>query len=101
MIRCAINRTDDVVNFVNVSGHSNFSTEGSDIVCAAVSMLCYGIGNALIKNCPDFDLKILDNEFIFYDNVKTHDSKLLIDVLIDGLKMVEDQYSKYIQIEEV
>lgn len=101
MILCAYNKTNKDINFINISGHANFDEPGSDIVCAAVSMLCFGIGNSLLKNFKEFELSILDNEFVFYDNIKNKDTQLLLDTLLDGLYMVEDQYSEFIKIEEV
>ncbi len=101
MIKCKYKKNNDVITYISISGHADYSEFGSDIVCAGVSMLSYTIGNALLNQSDQYDLTVLDNEFIFNDNLKTNESSLLLNTLFDGLLMVEDQYSDYIKIEEV
>ncbi len=101
MILCKVKKDNQQVSYLNISGHANFAEYGSDIVCSAVSMVSYTIANALLNESDDFLLSINDNEFIFDDNIKSDNTKLLLTTLFNGLLMIEDQYQDYIKIEEV
>jgi len=41
--------TDDVVNYIKISGHAEYADEGFDIVCASVSCISITTVNALIS----------------------------------------------------
>ena len=101
MIFCKYTKNATQIKSININGHAEFSEHGSDIVCSAVSMICYTIGNALLNDDESFNLQITENEFRFEDNLESVVSKLLLNTLLDGLLMVEDQYEDYINIKEV
>ncbi len=89
-------------------GHAGFAQSGSDIVCAALSMLSINTINALESLChtpmdvtSDEDQGILRVTFSEKLNEK---QTLLMDTLVLGCKETEKQYgSKYckIKFEEV
>lgn len=101
MIKCNYKVENQNIIHIHISGHANYSEYGSDIVCSAVSMICYTIGNALMNLSDDFALSIEDNVFVFNDNLNTSESKLLLKTLFEGMLMVENQYNDFIKIEEV
>lgn len=101
MIKCQIRRQENQIKNICITGHAGYAEHGSDIVCSAVSMLSFAIANQLLIINKDFDVKITDNKFEFNIEDQKHDTQLLIDTLYNGLKMVEDQYKKYIKIKEV
>ena len=84
---------------ITIKGHSGYSTEGSDIVCASVSSICITTVNALIS---------IDEDCISYDSkdgyllIKVLKHSEVIDKLIDNmialLKDIKKQYNKYIEI---
>ncbi len=88
---------------VEVQGHANFSQEGSDIVCSAVSMIMFTIANKLDEMEKFITIEI-DEENGGYMQIEIikndEETTLLFDTLIFGLKMVEEQYQKYIEIKE-
>ncbi len=101
MIKCNYKIVDSNISYIHISGHANAAEYGSDIVCAGVSMLSFSIGNALLNLSEDFNLTIDENAFIFIDNLQNEKSTLLLKTLFDGLLMVKDQYSDFIEIKEV
>ncbi len=94
MIKININKDE-----ITIKGHSGYSKEGSDIVCASVSSICITTVNALIsidEDCVEYTEK--DG----YLNIKINKHSEVIDKLINNminlLKELESQYKKYIEI---
>lgn len=84
---------------ITISGHSNYSASGSDIVCAAVSSMAILTINAIIKfNDKAITYKI-DDGFLQINIIK-HEKEidLLITNLKEELKELEIKYSKYLKI---
>lgn len=88
------------INYIFVSGHSNYSKSGSDIVCAAVSTAMYMSANLIEKVCP---------KFTFQENEKTATMELqivesneitniVLNNLIETLASIEEDYKNYIKI---
>ena len=101
MIKCNVVTIKNEIKSINISGHAMYAEPGSDIVCSAVSMLSYAIANKIISIDEQFDLLITDSQFEFINNLSNSTIDVLLETLYEGLLMVEDQYSKYINIEEV
>ena len=101
MIKVQVQKKDDIINNILISGHSGYKEIGSDIVCASVSSIAITTVNAIIR---------IDSEAIEYDekdgyltvDIKKHSS--IIDILIDNmlelLEELEEDYKKYIKIEK-
>ena len=84
---------------ITIKGHSGYSVEGSDIVCASVSSISITTVNALLsidEDCISYEEK--DG----YLNIKIKKHNEVIDKLINNminlLKELERQYKKYIEI---
>jgi uncharacterized protein YsxB (DUF464 family) len=89
------------------SGHAGFAKHGSDIVCAGVSVLAQTTAMALeqllqlpMKVNSDPERAILEcdweNEPLFTDKIE-----LLTNTMVLGLREIEKQYPKYVQVLEV
>lgn len=91
-----INIKDDEIT---VKGHSGYSTEGSDIVCASVSSICITTVNALISIDEDC-IEYTDKDGYLNIKIKKHNDVInkLINNMINLLKDLEKQYKKYIEI---
>jgi hypothetical protein len=81
-----------------VEGHSGYADAGSDIVCAAVSMLVINTMNSIEKFTDDkFDASMdEDNTVIRFEFLERPSEKsvLLTDSMILGLKTVQENYGK-------
>ena len=90
-----------------VSGHSDYSRSGRDIVCAAVSILTTNTINSIETFTEDFISYESDEENAFIklilEDESSHDAQLLIDSMILGLSTLAKAYPKYVRlmIEEV
>lgn len=85
-------------------GHAGYSESGSDIVCAAVSMLSTNAVNS-IENLTDDEITYNVDEdtgllsMSFCDKEISSESKLLVDSLILGLESIRESYGDtYIRI---
>lgn len=94
MIKISINKDE-----ITVKGHSGYSVEGSDIVCASVSSICITTVNALLSIDEDC-IEYIDNDGYLNIKVKKHNDTIdkLINNMINLLKELENQYKKYIEI---
>ncbi|MDW5298620.1 MAG: ribosomal-processing cysteine protease Prp [Sedimentibacter sp.] len=104
MITITIYRTKDIINGFIVEGHSGFAEEGSDIVCASVSILSYTAINSINLVAG------VDPEFIIYDvdeNIGLMSLRTLVnndktDVIyrnfMVGIELLLEDYSDYITL---
>ncbi len=96
MIRILLRRSkSDIIGF-EISGHSGYSEEGSDIVCAAVSALAQTALLGLLEYMPDaVDYKI-DDGFLSVAVVKPCSvSHIILHTMELGLEQVVQQYGEY------
>jgi len=94
MIKVSIKKDE-----ITISGHSGYSEEGSDIVCASVSSICITTVNAILSiNEEAIDYTESDG-FLKIKIKKTDDViNKLINNMINLLKELEKQYKNYIEI---
>ena len=99
MIKVLLNKNNNIIDSIKITGHAGYSEAGSDIVCASVSSICITTVNALIR---------IDSECINYEetdgylkvDIKKHSKvvDLLIENMISLLTELEKDYKKYIKI---
>ena len=90
------------------SGHSGYAAAGSDIVCAAVSVLVINTVNSIERFAQD-EMQVRTGEEevlieVVFPNEVSREAALLMDSMVLGLTDVKDQYGrKYLklQFEEV
>ena len=85
-------------------GHAGYAKSGSDIICAAASMLATNAVNSIEKFTTDEFSCDIDEEtgllsMSFSDKQICYESKLLVDSLILGLESIKESYGDtYIKI---
>ena len=94
MIKISINKDE-----ITIKGHSGYSEEGTDIVCASVSSICITTVNALLsidEDCIIYE----ENDGYLKIELKKHTEVIdkLIDNMINLLSELQEQYNKYIEI---
>ena len=96
MIRITIGKDNDEITII---GHSGYSTEGSDIVCASVPSICITTVNALLSIDEDC-IEYTDKKGFLKISIKKHDEVIdkLITNMINLLIELQQQYKKYIEI---
>ncbi|GFI01386.1 MAG: ribosomal-processing cysteine protease Prp [Lachnospiraceae bacterium] len=83
---------------VTCQGHAGYADAGSDIVCAAVSMLVINTINSL-EELTDTEMEVASSEEDGFINCRLEGplsagANLLLDAMILGLKNVVSQYGR-------
>jgi len=90
-------------NFLEIKGHAESAEPGRDIVCAGVSSLAQATAYYLADTYPLYVtitvLKGLVNITVAPTAPKS--VRVILEVLVYGLKMLCRQYPQYIKLEEV
>ena len=98
MIKVSIKNKNNLIKEIKIIGHADYDEYGKDIVCASVSSLATTTIN---------DILVLDKEAISYKvkdgniSITNNDSELadkLLNVLINSLKELANDYPKNIKI---
>lgn len=100
MIQISIHKTKEI-NQIIIKGHAGYSVSGKDIVCASVSSILITTINAILR---------VDETAISYDKKEGYVALAilkhteLIDILVDNMlclmKELEQDYPKYVKINE-
>lgn len=103
MIDIRIEKRGDSYRRLTLDGHAGFADYGSDIVCAAVSMLVINTINS-IERFTDDGMQLDSNEEKGYIDCSfpqglSHDGNLLMDSAGFGLSAIADQYPDNVSIE--
>ena len=88
---------------IQSQGHSNYSREGTDIVCSAVSTLLQTFAIIIAKNFKHSIKQHKQEKGTFILHLSnTHNTiNAYWDFLITGLNTLQYHYKQYINIEEV
>ncbi len=108
MIQAVIyrNRKHHICGF-EVSGHAGYAEEGQDIVCAAVTVLVLNTVNALEQfTKTDFQCEADESKGGFLSvwfpeikkGIEDADTQLLLKTMILGLENMEQEYGRYITL---
>lgn len=100
MITVTFNCSDDLICGFEISGHSGYSEDGSDIVCAAVSSAAYMTANT-ITEILHVGADVTENDGFMRLNLSKDEAVLSSDIL-NGLKLhltaLSEQFSDYIKL---
>lgn len=110
MIKVTVCRNKEgCISKVSLSGHAGFAEEGSDIVCAAVSMLVLNTVNA-IEEFTDTGFRceadegmggFLEISFSDISEDADHDACLLLKCMAKGLLDLEQEYGDYLILNNI
>jgi len=105
MIRAALNRNSHgLYTGYSAKGHSGYAEEGSDIICAAVSVLGATCINALESVCGIESVidENSDGALAFHlpqlTDEQQHDAQILMGALHQGLSDIAEQFPQYIHL---
>lgn len=102
MVLVTLKKENDLIKQISLKGHAGYDVSGKDIVCSSISSITittvngiisiYGEGSVVTKY--ESDCLIID--FLEHNNIIDK----LIDNMINLLKELEEQYKKYIKVEQ-
>jgi len=90
----------------DIEGHAGFAKYGSDVVCAAVSMLAINTVNSIEKFTSD-KFTVDENEkkglisFRFTSDEISPSAILLVDSLVLGLTGAAEEYGDYLSVKTI
>ena len=102
MIRVTLHGKGGLITGFECTGHACFAEEGSDIVCAAVSILTTTCANALesvaglkplVKAAPGKMILVLPDG-------SGHDAQVILKTMRQGLRDLKDAYPDYLLLKE-
>lgn len=100
MITVTFNCSCNLICGFEISGHSGFSEEGSDIVCAAVSSAVYLAANT-ITEILHINADVTENDGFMSLSLSKREA-VNSAVVLDGLRLhltaLSEQYTKYIKV---
>lgn len=86
-------------NIIVITGHANYSSPGTDIVCAAVSMLSQNLINSLDHLT---DAEIMTTIRSGYIEIVIKESaegvQLLVDSFFIGMEMLAEAYPNHVKV---
>lgn len=101
MTKIEINKNNNLVKNIIISGHSGYDVEGKDIVCAGISSIMITTVNAILRideTAISYDKK---NGYVKLEILHSNETiDLLIENMISLFKEMELQYKKYVNVNE-
>lgn len=102
MIKVTFFKEDSLLVGFESNGHANSSEYGTDIVCAAVSVLLISVINTIKQHLDiKHDLKISDGYLkleILKKDIKDDRLESVLQVAYIGIKSIVQEHSKYVNI---
>lgn len=94
-------------HLLTVEGHANYGEKGRDIVCAAVSILCYTLLETLKQDESEDKCKIIqstvrDGYFsLEVEPFSFSDSRIggIVDAVLTGFMLLEEEYPENVRFE--
>ncbi|WP_041138635.1 ribosomal-processing cysteine protease Prp [Beduini massiliensis] len=104
MIKIIVEKKEDKISRLTITGHALFENRGKDIVCAGVSAVAIGGINAihefgLIDYC-DYTVEEGRVDMLIKDCLHM-ELQVILETLHIQLKTIEESYFEYISIQEV
>ncbi|MFY0543439.1 ribosomal-processing cysteine protease Prp [Brevibacillus sp. H7] len=109
MIEVVVERTQNGIKEVTISGHAYAAEPGSDIVCSAVSGISLGTLNSvhlLLGVTPDVQQAERGGGFLRWsvrplEDAKLHEKQqLLAESMVIALLAVAEQYGEYVTVKD-
>ena len=99
MTNIKIVKKNDLINLIEVKGHSGYEEIGKDIVCASVSSIVTTTVNAIIRFDESSINYKVDEGYMFIEIIK-HDkyTDILLENMVSLLKELETKYKKNVKL---
>ena len=102
MIRVTLHRKGDLITGFECTGHAGFARAGSDIVCAAVSVLTTTCVNALesVAGIKPLAKASPGKMLLALPAGGNHDAQVILQAMRQGLRDVRDTYPDHLLLNE-
>ena len=102
MIRFTLHCKGEIITGFECTGHAGFAQAGSDIVCAAVSILATTCANALesVAGLKPLVKASSGKMILALPNGSGHEAQVILKTMRQGLKDLTDAYPDYLLLRE-
>jgi len=102
MIRFTLETQGDEITGFECTGHAGYAEAGSDIVCAAVSILAYTCVNALesVAGLKPKVKAVSGKMRVALPQGSGHDAQVILKTMRQGLRDLQAEYSEYLLLNE-
>lgn len=87
-----------------IVGHAGYEEEGKDIVCAAISILTYVLGNEIETHTDLYRNRQIELQsglaMVHVEYMDGERANTVFDLIESGLEMIEENYPDYVKIEK-
>lgn len=101
MVKVKVERSNHLIECIEIKDHAGYADAGFDLVCAGVSSISVGMMNALDQLIPDVCDFIMKSAYI---NIRlkqrNEQAQLLLEAFLIQLKTLENNYNSYITIKD-
>lgn len=98
MIHIEVRKHDGKIVSLSASGHAEAADKGEDLICAAVSAILFGLGNAADEMSDMIGFEIAENQFRMYAGEPDSTAETILQTGYYQLKTVEESYSDFVEI---
>ncbi len=99
MIKIKIQKSDNCIKKIIITGHANYDEHGKDIVCASVSSIAITSVN-LILRMDDKAINVKQSDGLLEIDVLKHDANIevVLENMLDMLEELSKDYEKNVKI---
>lgn len=98
MIDVTLKRKNNNVVGFTIGGHADFSDNGNDIVCSAVSILAYSTVNTLDLYISDLDFSDDGKEMKVIVNSISNETEIIFRFFETGILTLLESYNEYVNL---
>lgn len=99
MIKVKINKKNDFIYGIKVTGHAGYDDYGKDIVCASVSSIVITSVNLILKTNEDaIDVKEEDGLIELKVLKEIKDVQMILENMVDMLMELSNDYKENVKI---
>ncbi len=98
MIRCEVYHQSGKLQRFSIRGHAGFADIGTDIVCAAASILVINAVNSCEVLLGIEPATVDDNDTLLCEVPQDDSAQLLFNSMVYGLEELMKQYPKHVQV---
>lgn len=88
---------EDILKGFEITGHANFDEYGSDIVCAAVSILAYTTVNSLDRYAYDIEFTDNDETMRLIVINPSEESEVILNTFNTGIWTLTQSYGDFVK----
>lgn len=100
MVHISVDTHAGKIRRLRARGHAESAPYGQDLVCAAVSTVMFGLGNALDEMKTNAQFQVKDNDFSITTDGLDETAQIILHTGLIQLKTIEETNRRFIEIKK-